>query len=302
MPTADELARVQCPFEPTPEYSESPTIPSEHTANIRHVAPRAVFRRSRAPTPADDTTDGEEEVSTQPRSSRTALGRHKPRGTGGDPFTLDDLEELEGHPPKGFKGDRSRTRIFLAQFNIFMRINGDANIAKDPVMRSAYFLSLINGPKVKWWVNHQWDWLERVEADPTILPRRMTAWQALEQEFRSVFFDYAGRERAQQEICRLCMKKGNLDQYIADFERLAYRGGLNVDEPSNLRLFVQGLPSRLVDSCIDFECPETFEQWAKAAQRRQKISFKIQSLRGVFGASQQTNTQRQNNSTRGQFY
>jgi hypothetical protein len=183
-----------------------------------------------------------------------------------------------------------------------MRINGDANIAKDPVMRSAYFLSLINGPKVKWWVNHQWDWLERVEADPTILPRRMTVWHALEQEFRSVFFDYAGRQRAQQEIRRLCMKKGNLDQYIADFERLAYQGGLNVDEPSNLRLFVQGLPSRLVDSCIDFECPETFEQWAKAAQRRQKIWFKIQSLRGVFGASQQTNTRRQNNSTRGQFY
>lgn len=185
-----------------------------------------------------------------------------------------------------------------------MRINGDANIAKVPAMRSAYFLSLINGPKVKWWVNRQYDWLERVEADPTILPRRTTVWQALEQEFRSAFFDYAGRERAQQEIHRLCMKKGNLDQYIADFERLAHRGGLNVDEPSILRLFVQGLPSWLVNSCIEFELPETFEQWAKAAQRRQKIWFKIQSLRRVFGPrpSQQTNTQRRNNSTRGQFY
>jgi hypothetical protein len=124
--TPDELARIQRPFALTPQCS--PTIPSENTVKIRHVYPLAIIPRIRPPTPDDDTTDSGEE----------------------GPFTLDDLDDdeggyLEGIPPEEFKGDRSRTRAFLAEFKRFMRMNEGANIEKNPMKKSAYFLSLIRG-------------------------------------------------------------------------------------------------------------------------------------------------------------
>ena len=80
-------------------------------------------------------------------SSRTARQpsrpppRH-PRGTGDDPYGLDDLidepertnnkgRRLEGIHPDKFEGDRSKTRRFLNQFNRFMLMNRKADIAKD---------------------------------------------------------------------------------------------------------------------------------------------------------------------------
>jgi len=79
--------------------------------------------------------------------------------------------QLEGPPPEVFKGDRDRTGPFLAQFKGFMRMNASANIAKKNRSRGARnLLSLIKGPKVKGWGYSQRDWLERVKANPTILP------------------------------------------------------------------------------------------------------------------------------------
>ena len=226
---------------------------------------------TRVATLAADSTDEESEeedpkriTDPRPRSSQTEHGRglRRPRGTGDDPFTLgDDDDDDDDDVPNGYRylkgntfdGDRSRTLTFLAEFNEFMFMNREAKIARDPVKKSTYFLSLIKGPNAEWWVTHRCEGLEEVEADPT-------AWQTLEQQFKNDFIDYAGPILAQAEILKLRMKEGNVDQYIDDFKELARRGGHNVDDPSNLRPFAQGLPIRLFRSCIDHESPETFEQ------------------------------------------
>jgi hypothetical protein len=159
-------------------------------------------------------------------------------------------------------------------------------------MRLGYFLSLISGPNVEGWVFLQDEWLEKAEDDDP------TAWQTLEQNFRNDFNDYAGPEIAQLAIDKLRMKKGNVDQYIADFERLARRAGYNVDDPSNLRLFAGGLPSQLAESCIGHEDPKTFEQWTKAAQRQQKKWLDKQSFRKEVSHLSQPSS----DPTRGQFF
>jgi hypothetical protein len=125
---------------------------------------------------------------------------------------------------------------------------------------------------VEYWVSDQCDWLESVDedSDPTELSRGMTAWQALEQRFKSTFIDSAEKERALLDILKLRMKEGNVERYIADFKRLARLAGMDVDDSFNLKLFARGLPMRLAGSCIDLEHPKTFEQWAKAAQNQQK--------------------------------
>jgi hypothetical protein len=112
------------------------------------------------------------------------LRLRRPRGTGDDPFTLgiddDDNGYLKGDPPNAFDGDRSRTLTFLAEFNQYMSMNRKANLARDPVTKSAYFLSLMSSPSVEEWVFPQDVWLEKAEDDPT-------AWQTLEPKFKNDF-------------------------------------------------------------------------------------------------------------------
>jgi hypothetical protein len=119
----------------------------------------------------------------------------RPRGTGDDPFGVDDLTSesshlddknvcLEGIPPNKFEGDRAKTLPFLTQFKCFMLMNHRTTIAQDPYMKAAFFLSLMDGPKVEGWTQRTYNWLDQVEADPSQLPFKMTAWQALEANFK----------------------------------------------------------------------------------------------------------------------
>jgi len=130
----------------------------------------------RAPTPAlshhtshqtDNDTDNEDNIrrartTTGDPSSQTPRGgdrRRRPRGTGDDPFTLEDLDDdipskgkrLEGIPFTTFDGDRSRTLEFLTEFKSFMLMNDDASIAKNPLKWCSYFLSLVKGNGVRGW-------------------------------------------------------------------------------------------------------------------------------------------------------
>jgi hypothetical protein len=141
-----------------------------------------------------------------------------------------------------------------------MLMNRRTTIAQDPYMKSAFFLSLMDGPKVEGWTQRTYDWLDQVEADPSQLPFKMTAWQALEANFKCSFVDYAEHERAQDELRKLKMKESNVDEYIAAFQLLGHHMGMNLNDPSALRLFVRGLPKSLADLCIDIDSPKNFEQ------------------------------------------
>jgi hypothetical protein len=131
----------------------------------------------------------------------------RPRGTEDDPFGINDLDSkssydkdmnicLKGIPPNKFEGDRAKTLSFLTQFKWFMLMNCQATIAQDPYMKAAFFLSLIDGPKVEGWTQRTYNWLDQVETDPSLLPFKMNAWQALKADFKWSFVDYTEHERA----------------------------------------------------------------------------------------------------------
>ena len=82
---------------------------------------------------------------------------------------------LEGIPPDRFEGDRSKTVGFLIQFKRFMLMNQQASIARDPICKASYFLSLMGGPKVDTWILRQYKWLDDIDDDPTLLPYNMNA-------------------------------------------------------------------------------------------------------------------------------
>jgi hypothetical protein len=264
---------------------------------------------SRAPTPlsvhdADDDDDPMPPAPAQRSEPSTARAARPPQSGGGGDGDGDDFGALVanaarglvpqygrmvGTPPPAFTGDRSKTLLFLTKFKRFMIMNRDTKIAHDPWMKCAYFLGLVEGAQVEGWTMRMHAWLEEVEADPSMLPYRMSVWQALEQEFLKAFVDYAESERAQKKLSELRMKDGDVDQYIADFEYNAFRAGTHPNDPYNLRQFALGLPRALAEAVIDIDTPNTFEEWKTAAQKQHRSWMRKQALRNNFAPSQPRN-------------
>lgn len=214
------------------------------------------------------------------------------------PATLDiaGYLRLEGTPPNRFDGNCERMLRFLTQSKRFMLMNDNATILRNPIKRCAYFLSLIEGSKVKGWTECSYKWLDKLQTEKTTLPFSMTAWETLEQDFRNAFIDYAEHKRAADKLKKLRMTEGCIDEYIATFERLAHHAHADLNNPLNLRLFARGLLSRLCNVCIDINSPESFQQWAKAAQRHQCNWLRKQAIKAEFSESQppqQSNAKKQ---------
>jgi retrotransposon gag protein len=207
----------------------------------------------------------------------TAKGKNPrhPRGTGDDPFGIWDLSEgmekptqgglLEGNPLEKFYGDRNDTSDFLMRFKQFMSLNCTSTIAQDPIWKATYFLSFMAGNKMKGWTRVQSIWLQEAEENPSIIPIMWNAWQMVEHDFKQTFVDYTVKEKVQDELHKLQMKEGNIDQYIVDFSLTAMDAQVDPNEPMVLMLFYQGLLQRLAEKCIELDSPSDFASWTKAA-------------------------------------
>jgi len=164
-----------------------------------------------------------------------------------------------------------------------MLMNRKADIAKDPISKCIYFMSLLDREKVNGWVDMAFKWLEEIEANPSLIDRFSNPWKMMEEKFKVSFTDYAEQERAQDQLGKLRMTGDNLDKYLALFETLGNRAELNPDDPSNLRMFAQGLSCQLADTCLAMENPNTYGQWRAAAQQQQVIYLKKKALHSEYG-------------------
>jgi len=161
-------------------------------------------------------------------------------------------------------------------------MNYRADIAKDPIMHSIYFLSLLEGLKCQGWVDAADRWLRHIVEDPSMIPCRSNAWKELEKRFKEAFSDYAEHKRAQDKVKKLKMKNDNLDEYLAAFETQVLRADIDMNDHTNLRTFALRLPQTLTDACIKMENPETYEQWRATVQHQQKIYLKTKSLHSEY--------------------
>jgi len=217
----------------------------------------------------------------------------QPDGSGKDPMLLAAMKStgylwLEGNPPDCFDGNRSRTCCFLTQFRQFMLMNDGATIAQNDIKKCTYFLSLLEGPQVDGWSEMKYDWLDAIKKDLHLLMGRLP-WEVMMQDFLNAFTNFAEREQAQNALKQWKMKEGKINKYIAGFERLAHRAGVDLDDPSNMCTFAQGLPGPLVETVLRLEDPQNYVQWREAAQRHQRTWLKIQSYKGNYGSTQPPN-------------
>jgi len=167
---------------------------------------------------------------------------------------------LEGNPPNRFDGDRTRTCRFLTQFWQFMLMNDSATIAQNDIKKCTYFLSLMGGPQVDGWSEMKYDWLDTIKKDPHQLMGH-SPWEVMMQDFLDTFTNFVEREQAQNALKQWKMKKGKINKYIAGFKRLAHRAGVNLDDPSNMCTFAQGLPGPLVETVLRLDDPQNYVQW-----------------------------------------
>jgi len=174
-----------------------------------------------------------------------------------------------------------------------MMMNCRTAIAQDPLSKSAHFLSLIGGLKADSWAECQYTWLNEVKHDPYMLPHRMSTWDALEQDFKMSFINYAVHEKAYKQLRNLKMKEGNIDQFIVDFKFLAHQAQVDIDNPTILHLFKMGIPVCLMDICIDHGPPMNFKQWMKAAQQQQRNWIIKQGIQAQHTATSSTVMQSQ---------
>jgi hypothetical protein len=213
-----------------------------------------------------------------------ALGRGPPRGgpPGGGPEQPNQPfpqagnnggGSLQGMPPWIFTGDRNLSEMFMREWSLYYLINSDADRMATPFKRVALCLSFFKGLKVDSWVMLQIGWLQNVttrQHNP-IAPQDPRLWDIFEAEFWRAFMDTAREQNADKKLVALKMSGGDLNTYIADFEKLAQDAGYHLNEKGALILFRRGLPYGLHKVVVDkvHPAPVTIDQWQWAAREQQ---------------------------------
>jgi hypothetical protein len=123
----------------------------------------------------------------------------------------------------------------------------------------------------------------------------MDIWDITEAKFKKAFLDYTEHERASDDLAKLRMKDGLVDEYIAAFKDLAFRANIGLNEPQTLRMFGQGLPLELMQMCIHLESPETFGKWVSTTQKQHKLWLRERAYTRNYDQCPQNN----NNGNRG---
>ena len=95
----------------------------------------------------------------------------------------------------------------------------DKPVLADPFRRSALFLTFINGKDVDDWVD-----LQRATLKENLQQGRASSseshWKDLKKAFKEAFVDIGEKLSAHQQLDKLNMQGGDVDTYIAAFNRL----------------------------------------------------------------------------------
>jgi len=82
------------------------------------------------------------------------------------------------------------------------------------------------------------------------------------------------KAHARLELGKLKMTGGDIDGFIAKFERLAHDTNYTLDEPTVLDKLIKGLPTKLAEGCLNQDNPEIWQEWADSARKRQGVYLK----------------------------
>ena len=99
--------------------------------------------------------------------------------------------------------------------------------------------------------------------------------------FKTAFTDTMSLQKAKAEFRTIKMEKGELDTYIAKFERLARLAGYSLHDQMVLDRFGSGLNPGLYASIINNTNPRTCLDWTRAVMKYQQKYLLIRSALGM---------------------
>ena len=142
------------------------------------------------------------------------------------------------------------------------------------------FLTFIKGPDVQEWSNMQVGWLgSRILAGAGRNEEHL--YDEVIDSFKTAFMDTMSLQKAKAEFCTIKMERGELDTYIAKFERLARLAGYSLQDQMVLDRFGSGLNPGLYASIINNTDPCTWLDWTRAAMKYQQKYLLIRSALGI---------------------
>jgi Ty3 transposon capsid-like protein len=190
---------------------------------------------------------------------------------------------LLGTPPSVFTGDRTKAQAFLDAIAVWRAVNYKKEVMRDPYTRTALILTFIKGDNVNSWAKHQLKILNQNQEnnpDPTGKPDE-DWWDTFEQNFKNAFTFTASKETALAKLEKLTMTQGDLDTYIATFNRLLDEAEFSPRNKGAIEMFKRGLTIGLKINCIKRKPkPETMDEWQEAAQQEHLDYLEVQQALG----------------------
>ncbi len=186
-----------------------------------------------------------------------------------------------GNPPQIFNGERERTQLFLSQWEIYWGLNYQVDAMAQPYSQVLCFLSYIQGPEVQDWVTHELRWLREQVHGNHVLPNNPWLWAQMMVHFGNAFIDTMTQAKARNELTKLQMEGGHINEYIAKFEQYVTMAGYSVDEPTVLEKFIKGLPTPLAWNCVEMDNPDSWDEWKESARKRQEVYIRWRQILGV---------------------
>ena len=96
-------------------------------------------------------------------------------------------------------------------------------------------------------------------------------WEEFVREFKAAFTDTASEENAVEELEKLRMEKNQLEEYIAEFERLMLAANYEGEIRSKVAMFRKGLPEPLARACMNqTNWPKNIYEWKEAARNEHR--------------------------------
>ena len=176
---------------------------------------------------------------------------------------------LKGKAPEIFNGERTKSKSFLSDLNIYFTLNRNKPDVKNCYSRTLIALSFIKGPTVINWVETQFakikDQLRHLcgndEYDELL-------WDQFEERFKKAFISSTVKEDAFVKMESLKMKADRLDEYIAEHTTLVAELEWDHDEEISCQTFRKGLPPPLAKRVIEMEgMPVSLTMWIKQTQK-----------------------------------
>jgi hypothetical protein len=179
----------------------------------------------------------------------------------------DNGGSFRGKAPEIFNGDRTKSKAFISDMTIYMKVNRRNTDIKNPFTR-IFIASFIKGPSVVNWVEAQF---RRAEENLTYIAggneMDEDLWKDFIEQFEQAYVSSTAKEDAYMQLKKLAMKGDHLDEYIADFVALVSELDWDPDGEIACHYFRAGLPTPLVRQILQHEGnPRTLKKWKDAAR------------------------------------